>query len=97
MFCVLMFFYTNGKIKAGDTYYSLSGGNSALISALTAANPSVNPSALTVGQQICIPSTTAGTYNIGSSSYTTGCTSYYTIRSGMYKMSTYLKSLINYV
>jgi len=69
-------------IKAGDTFYSLSGGNSALISALTAANPSVNPSALTVGQQICIPRTTAGTYNIGSSSYTTGCTSYYTIKSG---------------
>jgi len=69
-------------IKSGDTFYSLSGGNSALISALTAANPSVNPSALVVGQQICIPSTTYGTYNIGTSSYTTGCTSYYTIKSG---------------
>jgi len=70
-------------IKSGDTFYSLSGGNSALISALTAANPSVNPSALVVGQQICIPSTTYGTYSIsgGSSSSTSGCT-YYTIKSG---------------
>jgi len=76
----------------------LSGGNSALISALTAANPSVNPSALTVGQQICIPSTTAGTYSIsgGSSSYANGCT-YYTIKSGQtyYSLSRGSSALIS--
>jgi LysM repeat protein len=42
-------------IKSGQTYYSLSGGNSALISQLTVANPSLNPSNLAVGQTICIP------------------------------------------
>ena len=48
----------------------------------------VNPSALALGQQICIPSTSAGSYNIGGSSsigtITTGCT-YYTIKSGKLK------------
>ena len=68
-------------IKSGDTFYSLSNGNSALISALTAANPSVNPSALAVGQSICIPTTSAGSYNTYSG-YASGCASYYTIKSG---------------
>jgi LysM repeat protein len=71
-------------IKSGDTYYSISNGNQALITALTAANPNVNPSALSVGQSICLPSSSAGsynTYNAYSYGTTTSC-SYYTIRSG---------------
>ena len=83
-------------IKSGDTFYSISNGNSALISALTAANPSVNPSALTVGQSICIPATSAGSYNTYSSGTSTGCT-YYTIKSGQtyYSLSNGNSALIS--
>jgi LysM repeat protein len=61
-------------IKAGDTFYALARMYNTTTAAIIAANPSVNPNALMIGQQICIPKQT--TYP--------PCTSgnYYTIRQG---------------
>ena len=42
-------------IKAGDTFYSLAVKYNTTVDALRKANPNVNPNALQIGQQICIP------------------------------------------
>ena len=42
-------------IRTGDTYFSLAARFNTTVSAITAANPGVNPNALQVGQVICIP------------------------------------------
>jgi LysM repeat protein len=42
-------------IKAGDTFYALARNNNTTTAAIIAANPGVNPNALQIGQQICIP------------------------------------------
>ena len=43
-------------IRPGDTFYSLARRYNTTVSALITANPNVDPRALLVGQQICIPS-----------------------------------------
>ncbi|MCR4420126.1 MAG: LysM peptidoglycan-binding domain-containing protein [Clostridia bacterium] len=42
-------------IRAGDTFYSLARRFGISVQAIINANPGVNPEALLVGQQICIP------------------------------------------
>ena len=42
-------------IKAGDTFYSIAHRFNTTVQALIAANPTVNPNMLMIGQQICIP------------------------------------------
>ncbi|GAB6087828.1 LysM peptidoglycan-binding domain-containing protein [Alkaliphilus crotonatoxidans] len=42
-------------IKPGDTFYRIAMQYNITVSALIAANPTVNPNYLVVGQQICIP------------------------------------------
>ncbi len=49
------FLYT---IQPGDTYFILAQRFGVTVSAITAANPGVDPNRLVVGQQICIPSVT---------------------------------------
>lgn len=44
------------RIQPGDTFYALAVRFGVSLSALLAANPGVDPSRLTVGQTICIPS-----------------------------------------
>jgi len=73
-------------IKSGDSFYSISNGNSALMSALAAANPTVSSSNLAVGQAICIPSGYSG-WNLYATAAPVivtqaACASYYTIKSG---------------
>lgn len=50
--CAGGFLYT---IRAGDTFYSLAQRYGTTVAAIQAANPGVNPNALQIGQQICIP------------------------------------------
>ncbi|MBM7614062.1 LysM peptidoglycan-binding domain-containing protein [Alkaliphilus hydrothermalis] len=45
-------------IKSGDTFYSLAIRNNTTIEAIQAANPTVDPNNLQVGQVICIPTGT---------------------------------------
>lgn len=42
-------------IRRGDTFYSIAQRVNTTVDALKAANPNVNPEALLVGQNICIP------------------------------------------
>lgn len=42
-------------IRAGDTFFSLAGRFNTTVDAIIAANPDVDPDALEIGQQICIP------------------------------------------
>lgn len=42
-------------IKAGDTFYKLAAQFNTTLPAIISANPLVNPNALMIGQQICIP------------------------------------------
>ncbi|SNS40535.1 LysM domain-containing protein [Anaerovirgula multivorans] len=42
-------------IQAGDTYYRLAVRFNVTVQAIMAANPTVNPNMLMIGQQICIP------------------------------------------
>lgn len=42
-------------IKAGDTFYNIARTYGISIDALIAANPSVNPDRLSIGQVICVP------------------------------------------
>ncbi len=42
-------------IRSGDTFFSLAQRFNTTVNAITAANPSVNPNALQIGQTICIP------------------------------------------
>ncbi len=42
-------------IQAGDTFYSIARRSGTTVAKLRAANPSVNPNTLLVGQVICIP------------------------------------------
>lgn len=42
-------------IRPGDSYYTLASRFNTTIAALQAANPTVNPQNLQIGQQICIP------------------------------------------
>ena len=42
-------------IKAGDTFYNIAHRFNTTVQALIAANPTVNPNMLMIGQQICIP------------------------------------------
>ena len=42
-------------VKAGDTFYSIAHRFNITVEALMMANPGVNPNALLIGQQICIP------------------------------------------
>lgn len=51
------FFYT---IQAGDTYFSLARRFNVTVDQLIQANPGVNPDALRIGQQICIPTRPPG-------------------------------------
>jgi len=44
-------------IMAGDTYYRLAIKYNTTVQAIIAANPTVNPNMLMIGQRICIPST----------------------------------------
>ncbi len=46
------FFYT---VVIGDTLYSIARRNNIPVPALIAANPGINPQALRIGQQICVP------------------------------------------
>jgi hypothetical protein len=72
-------FYT---LKSGQTFASLSNGNSALFNLLVANNPPVNGNyAYAPGSTICIPSAYYSSFNFGTSSNTASCT-FYTIRSG---------------
>ncbi|AKL97007.1 putative peptidoglycan-binding domain-containing protein [Clostridium aceticum] len=48
-------------IQAGDTFYRLAIRFNTTIQALIAANPTVNPNMLMIGQQICIPTATPPT------------------------------------
>ncbi|TCL72328.1 LysM repeat protein [Hydrogenispora ethanolica] len=48
---------TRYTIRSGDTFYTLAARYGVTVQAITAANPGVNPSRLTVGQTICIPGT----------------------------------------
>ena len=57
-------------IKAGDTYFSLANRFGVTVEALTAANPGVDPNALVVGQQICIPPRTVPVPCPGGTLYT---------------------------
>ena len=62
------------------SFLSLSNGNVALISYLSAANPYVNPTSLTAGSSICIPTCYYSSYNFNSAT-ATSCT-YYTVKAG---------------
>jgi peptidoglycan endopeptidase LytF len=42
-------------IRAGDTFFSLAARFNTSVDAIIEANPNVNPDALAIGQQICIP------------------------------------------
>lgn len=42
-------------VKSGDTFFSIAQRNGIAVAALSAANPGVNPDALRVGQQLCVP------------------------------------------
>jgi len=42
-------------VKSGDTFYSIARRFGVTVQALIQANPGVNPDALLIGQQICIP------------------------------------------
>jgi LysM repeat protein len=42
-------------IRPGDTFYSIAQRVTTTVDAIMQANPSINPNALLVGQQICIP------------------------------------------
>ncbi|SET64653.1 LysM domain-containing protein [Natronincola peptidivorans] len=44
-------------IRAGDTYFGLAARFNTTVQAMIAANPTVNPDMLMIGQQICIPVT----------------------------------------
>jgi hypothetical protein len=57
------------SIPSGFTYYNAAGGNQACISAIAGCNPSYNPSALTVGAAICLPSCAS---NAGLAAYSYG-------------------------
>ncbi len=59
-------------IKAGDTLYSLAIRYNTTVDAILQLNPGINPNALQIGQQICIPSVTPppSTCPAGSFSYT---------------------------
>lgn len=46
---------TTYVIQAGDTYYKLAQRFSISVDALIKANPEINPNALLIGEQICIP------------------------------------------
>jgi peptidoglycan endopeptidase LytF len=46
-------------IKAGDTFYALARRYGTTTAAIISANPAVNPNALQIGQQICIPKQSA--------------------------------------
>jgi LysM repeat protein len=60
-------------VSRGDTYFSLARSFNTTVEAITAANPGVSPSALQVGQLICIPTTRPPTTCPGR---------VYTVRSG---------------
>ncbi|HEX3046181.1 MAG TPA: LysM peptidoglycan-binding domain-containing protein, partial [Bacillota bacterium] len=47
-------------IQAGDTFYTIAQRLGTTVAAITALNPGVNPGALQVGQQICVPGGTPG-------------------------------------
>ena len=47
-------------IRSGDTFFAIAQRLGTTVAAITALNPGVNPSALQVGQQICVPSTGPG-------------------------------------
>lgn len=64
-------------VRAGDTFFSIAQRFGVTVQALIAANPGVDPEALLVGQQICIPAQVQPP--------PTGCpagTTPYTIRAG---------------
>jgi LysM repeat protein len=42
-------------IKAGDTFWSIARANNLSLDAIIRANPGINPDALRVGQNICLP------------------------------------------
>ena len=65
---------TSYTVKACDSFSSLSNGNTNLINILSASNPGVTGSALTVGSTICIPSCYYSSYATNSA-----CT-YYTVK-----------------
>lgn len=46
-------------IRAGDNFYRLALRFGTSVAAISSANPGIDPNALRVGQQICIPSTRA--------------------------------------
>ena len=47
-------------IKAGDTLYDIARRSNTTVNALIAANPGISPTALKIGQVICIPGTGPG-------------------------------------
>lgn len=46
------------KIQAGDNFYQLAQKFKVSVEAIVAANPGVNPNALQIGQEVCIPVST---------------------------------------
>lgn len=42
-------------IRPGDTFYSIAQRVTTTVAAIMQANPGINPNALLVGQQICVP------------------------------------------
>lgn len=42
-------------IQAGDTIYRIAGRLGTTVAAILALNPGINPNALQIGQQICVP------------------------------------------
>jgi hypothetical protein len=87
-------FYT---LKSGQTFASLSNGNSALFNLLVSNNPPVNGNyAYSPGSTICIPSASYSSFNFDTSSNTASCT-FYTIRSGdsFYSLSNGNSALIS--
>lgn len=57
-------------VVAGDTMYGIALKHNVSLAALLAANPGVDPNALTIGQTVCVPGTAPSPCPSGSTAYT---------------------------
>jgi LysM repeat protein len=83
--------FTTYTIRAGDTLYALAIRFNTTVAVLIQANPGINPNALFIGQQICVPGTTPPPVTCP-----TGFTTY-TIRAGdtLYALAIRFNTTVN--